>query len=49
MSQLIRAYFRDGRSVIYTQAVFDLLKTDPDVRLIINAETGEILFSNYPH
>ena len=46
---LIRVYFKDGRSAVYTDAVLSLLVTDKAVKLIINDKTGEIIYSSYPH
>lgn len=40
----ITAHFRDGRAAVYTSLIFDLLKTDPAVEMIIDTKTGEILF-----
>ena len=41
----IIAYFRNGNSATYTTNILNLLKTDPDVIDIIDAETGEIIFT----
>lgn len=40
----IRAYFRDGKEVIYTYNIIDLLKTENDVVCITDNQTGEILW-----
>ena len=39
----IIATFRNGRTITYTDAVYDLLTTDKEV-VKITTETGEILF-----
>ena len=42
----ILAYFRGSdEPVRYTTAVYVLLATDPDVKDIVDAETGEVLYS----
>lgn len=42
----ILAYFRGcDEPVRYTAAVYVLLVTDPDVKDIVDAETGEVLYS----
>ena len=43
-AERITAHFRDGREAGYTMRIFDLLKSDPDVRYIYSAETGEVLY-----
>ena len=35
--------FKDGRQVLYTVRVLELLKSDPDVLEIVNADTGELV------
>lgn len=35
--------FKNGRTADYTSAVLELLKTDPEVEMIIDNETGEII------
>lgn len=40
----IVAGFIDGTEAIYTMNIFGLLNTDPEVKYIYDAETGEILF-----
>ena len=40
----ITVYFKDGSEAEYTTNILDLLKTDPDVVTITDAETGEIIF-----
>lgn len=42
----IIATFKNGREANYTMRIFQELKTDPDVKYIIDAETGEILHEN---
>lgn len=44
MQPKIIAQFRNGEQVVYTKAIFDLLKTDVGIECILDAETGEILF-----
>lgn len=39
----IIATFRNGRTITYTDAVYDLLTTDKEV-MEITTETGKILF-----
>lgn len=42
----IMVYFRgSSEPAIYTAAIMDLLKSDPDTMTICSAETGEILFT----
>lgn len=43
-SQEIEVRFKNGREVVYTMDIFDLLKTDPAVEYITSLETGEILW-----
>lgn len=43
-SEEICVKFKNGREVIYTTAIFNLLKTDPEVEWIASEETGEILW-----
>lgn len=38
------AYFTNGTTETYTKAIFDLLKTEPDIAAIADGETGEIIF-----
>lgn len=40
----IRAYFGSDMSFVYTTAILHLLKTDPQVTLIIDDDTGEIIY-----
>jgi hypothetical protein len=42
--KLIRAYFDNGRSFVYTTAILPLLKTDPHIAYIVDEETGEVIF-----
>ena len=37
------AVFRDGRKINYTITILYLLKTDPEILYVYDAETGEIL------
>jgi hypothetical protein len=39
----IVAVFKDGSEATYTENILKLLKTDPDVQHIYDAETGEII------
>ena len=42
----ILVYFRgSSEPAVYTAAIMDLLKTDPETMTICDAETGEIIFS----
>ena len=41
--QDIRVTFRNGRTVTYTMAILNLLKTDPDVQEIMDCQTGGML------
>ena len=41
---MIRAEFKDGRSVVYTNAVLEDLMTDRDVAYVVDEDTGEILY-----
>lgn len=41
----IVAGFKNGSTANYTSNIFNLLATDPDVEYIIDAETGEVLYS----
>ena len=41
---MITVTFSNGRQVVYTMAIFDLLKADNSVIEIMDNETGEILF-----
>ena len=43
--RLIIATFENGRSVNYTAAILEYLKTDKEVICIIDAATGEVLFT----
>lgn len=38
--------FKNGRRVRYTNDVLRMLKTDPEVSCIIDADTGEVLCAN---
>lgn len=40
----VMAYFKNGKTGTYTEAIMDLLKTDQSVEVIIDAETGEVLY-----
>ena len=40
----IRAYFRNGKQATYTESIFELLKTDPDIEFITSENTGEIIY-----
>ena len=42
-SNEIIAYFKNGSSAKYTISILDLLKSDPSIDVVIDAETGEIL------
>lgn len=42
---LIMVTFKNGAEAGYTSDVLTLLKTDPAVKYITDAETGELLFS----
>ena len=39
----IIAHFVDGREILYTSAILPLLRSDPSVSFIFDAETGEII------
>ena len=39
----IIAIFTDNRQITYTSQIFDLLTTDENITIIIDADTGEIL------
>lgn len=42
----IMVYFKmNPAPVIYTMAIFDLLKTDSEVIDIIDAQTGEVIYT----
>lgn len=41
----VYVWFRDGDEATYTEAVMNLLTTDPDVVEIMDLETGEVIFS----
>lgn len=41
----IRAYFNDGRAVVYSDYMLDLLRTDSTVSVITSEKTGEVLYS----
>lgn len=41
----ITAFFRDGRYGTYSDYMFDLLAADPAVIDIIDAETGEVIYT----
>lgn len=43
--RVIRAEFDDGKTVDYTSSIYHLLVTDKHVKHIIDAETGELLYS----
>lgn len=40
----ITVYFKDGSEADYTTNILELLKADPEVNAITDAETGEIIF-----
>lgn len=40
----IIAVFKNGREIRFTMAVLDMLKSDTEVRMIYDAETGEIIY-----
>lgn len=44
--KFIFATIKDGRTIRYTPSVLDLLKTDPDVVKVVDADTGEIIYTN---
>lgn len=44
----IKATFENGREVLYTMAIFEELKTDKEVKAIIDATTGELLYLRRP-
>ncbi len=44
--KFILATIQDGRTIRYTPSVLDLLKTDPDVVKVVDADTGEIIYTN---
>ena len=44
MKEII-VFFRNHCPVTYSAGILELLKTDPNVIDIIDAETGEIIFS----
>lgn len=44
-TQYILATFQNGKEVIFTDISFGLLTTDKDVLTIIDADTGELLYS----
>lgn len=39
----IIAHFKNGREIRYTITMLNMLKTDPDIDYIMDAETGEII------
>lgn len=41
----IIAVFNNGRKIIYTANVLDMLMSDKEVKMIYDAETGEIIFN----
>ena len=41
----ITATFANGRKIVYTMSIYQLLKTDPQVIEIMDNETGEILIA----
>lgn len=43
--KLIIVQFRNGRSDVYTMAIFDLLCESPEVEYILDGETGEVLYN----
>lgn len=42
--KLIRAYFDNGTSFVYTTTILPLLKSDPHIAYIVDNETGEIIY-----
>lgn len=40
----IAAVFKDGYEGHYTEAILELLKTDPDVKYIYSLDTGVVIF-----
>lgn len=44
---MIIAHFQNGREIMFTRAIFALLKTDPEINFIFDAETGEIIFERH--
>lgn len=42
-SREIVAVFHDGRKIVYTLNILALLKTDPAVKYVYDANTGEII------
>lgn len=40
----IIAVFKNGRDIRFTSAVLDMLKSDSEVEMIYDAETGEIIY-----
>lgn len=43
----IRAYFKSGREIVYTMAIYDLLVTDSEIQYITSEKTGEILYAAF--
>lgn len=42
-SREIVAVFHDGREIVYTRNILALLKTDPAIKYVFDANTGEII------
>ena len=42
----ITVYFKNGQTADYTAQILDLLKSDPAILYITDAETGEIIHEN---
>lgn len=42
----IIATFKSGMEATYTMKIFQDLKTDPEIRYIVDAETGELLYDS---
>ncbi len=40
----IEATFKGGRKATYTMNIFGLLKSDPTTEMIVDLETGELLY-----
>ena len=41
----IKVTFANGRNIVYTMNIYQLLRTDPQVMEIMDMKTGEILFA----
>ena len=40
----IKAFFENGKDVLFSANMIEMLKTDPEVIYIIDAITGELLY-----